>query len=304
MMKVILFVALFSFLLLSVTLGIPNGLAKVSPDQISIEITNIQRAPLQSGDLIVLDFIFINEGKTVYDLSAMNLVLYDSESRIYESVSSFQLSDQQDIDSFAVSCDFYIYYQIQAGVPTPVRDVCFLVPQDRSLSYGILLAESNYEWCDNSNPYLKQDCRTQPIGKISLTSMEVEEVASSDPTPSGCLIATATYGSELTDEVQNLREIRNKMYETETGGELMKSVNEFYYSFSPTVSDWERENPILRESVKLLITPAMISFTVLDHESISSDQDLINYVVSITFLNIGMYFVAPAVLIMKVRKRI
>ena len=151
----------------------------------------------------------------------------------------------------------------------------------------------------------------QELVNLQAAMMQAEQEAeqqaqmeANDGEGGGCLIATAAYGSELTDEVQNLREIRNKMYETETGGELMKSVNEFYYSFSPTVSDWERENPILRESVKLLITPAMISFTVLDHEGINSDQDLINYVVSITFLNIGMYFVAPAVLIMKIRKRI
>ena len=142
-----------------------------------------------------------------------------------------------------------------------------------------------------------QGAETTTTPTPTLQETQQQTAAEQVESDGGCLIATAAYGSELTDEVQNLREIRNKMYETETGGELMKSVNEFYYSFSPTVSDWERENPILRESVKLLITPAMISFTVLDHEGINSDQDLINYVASITFLNIGMYFVAPAVLL-------
>ena len=302
MMKVILFVALFSFLLLSVPLGIANG--QVSEKlPITIEITNIQRAPLQTADIIILDLLISNEGNKTFGLHSNGLVLFDSKSRIYESVTSMDLRESQEIGNmFDVSCDFFFIEDIQPGVPAPLHDICFLVPQDRSLTYGLLIAESNYEWCDDSNQFLRQECRTQAIGTISLTSTGVEEVTSSDG--GGCLIATATYGSELTDEVQNLREIRNKMYETETGGELMKSVNEFYYSFSPTVSDLERENPILRESVKLLITPAMISFTVLDHESISSDQDLISYVVSITFLNIGMYFVAPAILIMKVRKRI
>ncbi len=300
-MKVILFVALFSFLLLCVPLGNVSGQTSQKLP-LAFDITNIQRVPLETADLIIFDLIITNEGNATYQFWTNGLALYDSERRIFEIISPSDVSDQQGVGFFDVPCDLITMEDIQPDVPTPLRDICFLVPQDRSLSYGFVIAESNYEYCSSTNQFLKQECRAQEIGKISLTSTEVEEVTSSDG--GGCLIATATYGSELTDEVQNLREIRNKMYETETGSELMKSVNEFYYSFSPTVSDWERENPILRESVKLLITPAMISFTVLDHEGISSDQDLINYVVSITFLNIGMYFVAPAVLIMKVRKRI
>ncbi len=118
----------------------------------------------------------------------------------------------------------------------------------------------------------------------------------------GCLIATATYGTELASEIQNLREIRGKMYETESGGEVMHAVNNFYYSFSPTIADWERENIVFKETIRLLITPAMISFTILDHENIDSESALISYVLGIVALNIGMYFLTPAIIIMSVRK--
>jgi hypothetical protein len=120
----------------------------------------------------------------------------------------------------------------------------------------------------------------------------------------GCLIATAAYGTELAPEVQNLREIRNKMYETKTGGEVMHAVNDFYYSFSPTVSDWERESPIFREVVKILITPSMASFTILDHHSINTEEGLIGYVIGAVFLNVGMYFIAPFVVVHQIKKRI
>ena len=119
----------------------------------------------------------------------------------------------------------------------------------------------------------------------------------------GCLIATAAYGTELAPEVQNLREIRNKMYETNSGGQVMHAVNDFYYSFSPQVSDWERENPTFREAIKLLITPSMTSFTILDHNSIDTESGLVGYVVGAILLNVGMYFVVPAMVIIGVRKQ-
>ena len=57
----------------------------------------------------------------------------------------------------------------------------------------------------------------------------------------GCLIATATFGSELAPEVQKLREIRdNSLLQTESGEKFMNSFNDFYYSFSPIVADYER----------------------------------------------------------------
>ena len=47
----------------------------------------------------------------------------------------------------------------------------------------------------------------------------------------GCLIATATYGSELAPQVQMLREIRdNQLMNTETGSSFMSTFNDIYYS--------------------------------------------------------------------------
>ena len=49
----------------------------------------------------------------------------------------------------------------------------------------------------------------------------------------GCLIATATFGSELAPQVQLLREIRdNTVLQTESGTIFMTGFNHFYYSFS------------------------------------------------------------------------
>ena len=70
----------------------------------------------------------------------------------------------------------------------------------------------------------------------------------------GCLIATAAFGSEMAPQVQFLREIRdNTVLQTESGTSFMTGFNQFYYSFSPVVADYERENPAFKEAVKIAI---------------------------------------------------
>ena len=118
----------------------------------------------------------------------------------------------------------------------------------------------------------------------------------------GCLIATAAFGSEMAPQ-QLLREIRdNTVLQTESGSAFMTGFNQFYYSFSPAIADYERENPAFKEAVKLMLTPLLTSLTLLQYADIDSESEMLGYGIGIILLNIGMYFVAPAVLIMKVRK--
>ena len=119
----------------------------------------------------------------------------------------------------------------------------------------------------------------------------------------GCLIATATYGSELAPQVQLLREIRdNTVLQTQSGTSFMTAFNQFYYSFSPAIADYERENPAFKEAVKITLTPLLTSLTLLQHADIDSEYDMLGYGLGIILLNIGMYFVAPALLITKIRR--
>jgi len=125
------------------------------------------------------------------------------------------------------------------------------------------------------------------------------------PKGGGCLIATAAFGSEMAPQVQFLRELRdNVVLQTESGSAFMTGFNQFYYSFSPAVADYERENPVFKETVKLVLTPLLTSLTLLQYADIDSESEMLGYGIGIILLNIGMYFVAPAVLIMKVKKRI
>ena len=121
----------------------------------------------------------------------------------------------------------------------------------------------------------------------------------------GCLIATATFGSEMTSQVQFLRELRdNTVLQTQAGTSFMTGFNQFYYSFSPAVADYEREKPVFKEAVKLTLTPLLTSLTLLNYVDIDTEQEMLGYGIGVILLNIGMYFVVPAVLIMSVKKRL
>ena len=112
--------------------------------------------------------------------------------------------------------------------------------------------------------------------------------------PGGCLIATATFGSELAPQVQQLRELRdNKLLQTKSGQSFMTIFNEFYYSFSPYVADYERENPVFKEAVRFAITPVISSLSILNYVQIDSDKEVLGYGISLILLNLGIYVAIP-----------
>ena len=119
----------------------------------------------------------------------------------------------------------------------------------------------------------------------------------------GCLIATATFGSELAPQVQQLREIRDDtILSTKSGTAFMSGFNQIYYLFSPLIADLERENPIFKEAVKLSIIPMLSTLSILNFVEINSEAEMLSFGIGIILMNIGMYFVAPAIIIHKIRK--
>ena len=142
----------------------------------------------------------------------------------------------------------------------------------------------------------------QGLNQTSIENQSPIENKSQDKT-GGYLIATATFGSELAPQVQQLRELRdNHLLQTESGTSFMDGFNQFYYSFSPTIADWERENPVFKEAVKIAITPMISSLSILNYVGMDSEFDVIGYGISLILLNVGMYFVAPVIVIVGIRK--
>ncbi len=170
-----------------------------------------------------------------------------------------------------------------------------------------------YEFPENGSYDLKFEVegilfQPIPLEEVSFVVTVGEAIAQPDSpeTPSegdnggGCLIATATYGSELAPQVQELRELRdNKILKTESGSAFMSSFNEFYYSFSPTIADFEREIPIFKEGMKVTLTPMLTSLSILNHVNIDSELEMLGYGISLILLNVGMYAGIPVFGILK-----
>ena len=170
------------------------------------------------------------------------------------------------------------------------------------------------EWFDENFP--EYDSIYEAVGLVKSEVIEPEigicgpgtdlidgkcEVINQPKEGGGCLIATAAYGSEMAPQVQFLREIRdNKVMSTELGASFMTGFNQFYYSFSPVIADYERENPLFKEAVKLGLTPLVSSLAILDYAD--SEDEILGYGISLIILNFGMYIAAPAIVIYKTRK--
>ena len=121
----------------------------------------------------------------------------------------------------------------------------------------------------------------------------------------GCLIATAEYGTELAPQVQLLREIRdNTVMSTGTGTSFMTGFNQVYYSFSPYIADLERENPVVQQTVRALITPMISSLSIMTLAESGNEVEVLGLGISVIALNLGMYIAAPAAIGFAINKQI
>ncbi len=137
--------------------------------------------------------------------------------------------------------------------------------------------------------------------KIDIIGTEIAETF--DSQGGGCLIATATFDSEMSEQVQQLRELRdNSLLQTEYGTAFVKSFNQFYYSFSPFIADYERENVLFKEAIKITITPMLLSLSVLNYVDIDSEQTVLGYGIGIISLNAMMYLGLPILGIVSLRR--
>ena len=81
----------------------------------------------------------------------------------------------------------------------------------------------------------------------------------------------------------------------------MSTFNDVYYSFSPVIADYERENPYFKEAVKLAITPMISSLSLMDNAN--SESEVLGIGISVIMLNIGMYLAVPAIVVIGIRKK-
>lgn len=118
------------------------------------------------------------------------------------------------------------------------------------------------------------------------------------------MIATAAYRTELAAEVHLLRELRDSaLLQTSSYSSFMLGFNAIYYSFSPTVADIKRANPVFRESVKTAITPMLSTLLILNYVDVDSEYDVLGYGIMVILLNLCVHIIAPLFVIMKLKHK-
>lgn len=279
--------------------------ALVDPQKLDVTVKDIKLQKLENSNLLRVNVKILNNGDEEANFFSGNFKLLDSKLREFSAVSNYDLKEKGESISYGI-CDTVFGQGVNPGLSMDL-EICFDVPKTNFQYDSMLIYENMFIQSSNTAkivPLVENSIGYKTlVQKIKPENEELAQRSDEIESEGGCLIATAAYGTELAPEVQNLREIRNKMYETKLGGDIMMSVNNFYYSFSPTVADWERQNVIFKEFIKLAITPSITSFAILEHNTIDTEAGLIGYVLSIVSLNIGMYFVAPAIVIHTIKKK-
>ncbi len=131
-----------------------------------------------------------------------------------------------------------------------------------------------------------------------------EEIQVNNQEGGGCLIATAAFDSELSMQVQMIREVRDtKIMNTQVGAIFTSGFNQFYYSFSPAIADMERQSPLFKDMVKITITPLLTTLSLLNNIEIDSESEMLGVGIGIISLNVGFYFVIPAIVAIKLKRR-
>ena len=83
---------------------------------------------------------------------------------------------------------------------------------------------------------------------------------------------------------------------TSSGMAFMTGFNQIYYSFSPMIADWERENPMFQEAVRVFITPMVSTLSIMTLADSDSEIEILGLGISVITLNLGMYIAAPALI--------
>ena len=86
--------------------------------------------------------------------------------------------------------------------------------------------------------------------------LTITNSSSTSPGVSQCLVAAATYGSDLAPEVQLLRSFRdNSLARSKIGNSFLIMFNAWYYSFSPSVAGYVSAHGIVRSGIRAVLYP-------------------------------------------------
>jgi hypothetical protein len=236
------------------------------------------------------DFIYPIQVFTIMDMS------FDNESSahdFYVNMKQFYTDSLKNSENQVTIFDQFINKNSFAG-ESKFGSGGIVQEKNSLVAFNTIMPKEFVYKFEDYKPLIQKSIeRINPQIK-SVSAQPAQDNSDLQKSGGGCLIATATYGTELAPQVQMLREIRdNKVMQTESGSSFMKTFNDFYYSFSPVVADLERENPMFKETVKIAITPMVSSLSILNYVDVNSEQEMLGYGISLILLNLGMYVGVP-----------
>jgi len=146
---------------------------------------------------------------------------------------------------------------------------------------------------------------TTPLTTTSVTATSVVTTTGPWTPPKPCIIATVTFGSEVSSAVQFLRSFRDGLVlSTKAGSAFMEVFNAWYYSFSPSVAGFIAGNDPLRAPVRVLLYPLLgiLGISTLAYSLLSGVPEFAIVVAGLAASSlIGLvYMTLPAMLGMRV----
>ena len=236
------------------------------------------------------------------------MLMIGSSSTVFGVVLVFLDQDVYEIPTIGKPLTIFIESPGKVTISVSNGDIATVLGETNSGEFTIYHDDYNFMEgtmliANHINDYtLKEWTDVSTFSKNIPTKSVTETTSVKSGNGGGCLIATATYGSEMATEVQQLRELRdNQLLQTESGTQFMAMFNDVYYSFSPIIADYERENPLFKEVVKIAITPMISSLSLM--ESANSESEVISLGLSVIALNLGMYLGVPAIVIIGIKSR-
>ncbi|RLE91183.1 MAG: hypothetical protein DRJ46_02740, partial [Thermoprotei archaeon] len=118
-----------------------------------------------------------------------------------------------------------------------------------------------------------------------------------------CIIATVTYGSEVSGEVNFLRGFRDRIVLASYAGQrFYAAFDAFYYSWSPAAAQYILEHPWLKPPIKALLYPLLGALLVASYAAMPvvhlNPEAGVYLAGTIASALIGIFYVAPLGLVL------
>ena len=71
-----------------------------------------------------------------------------------------------------------------------------------------------------------------------------------------------------------------------------------------TIADWERQVPIFKDTVKIVITPLLTSLSILSLFDVNTGTDVFGFGIGIILLNAVIYFLIPFLTFFTIKRKL